>query len=86
MNPTLQSLSNTTLLSDYFLKKYQINPNDKNKIMSDEYYQVLKIWRDRKYHNKSYAPYSFKKVLRKENPLFAGIQSNDSKDLINFLL
>ena len=67
MNPTIQNLSNITLLSNYFLKKYQINPNNKNKIMSDEYYQVLKNLRDRKYHNKSYAPYSFKNALSKEN-------------------
>ena len=37
-------------------------------------------------NKKSYSPYSFKDVLSKENPLFAGIAANDSKDLINFLL
>ena len=35
---------------------------------------------------KSYSPYTFKEVLGQENELFAGIQSNDSKDLINFLI
>ena len=33
-----------------------------------------------------YPPYDFKKALSEENSLFAGIQANDSKDLINFLL
>ena len=37
-------------------------------------------------NKKSYSPYSFKEVLSKENPLFAGIQANDSKDLINFMI
>ena len=54
--------------------------------MSNEYYRVLKHLWDVNSTNKSYSPNSFKEVLSKENPLFAGIQANDSKDLINFLL
>ena len=83
MNATLQSLSNTTKLSEYFLKKDQIG---KDKILSHEYQIVIQNLWDRKNHKKSYAPHSFKKVLSKENPLFEGINANDSKDLINFLL
>ena len=83
MNATLQCLSNTKKLTEYFLNIYKISPN---KNMSNEYYKVLtNIW-DRKINNKSYSPNSFKEVLSKENPLFAGIAANDSKDLINFLL
>ena len=83
MNATLQCLSNSGQLTEYFLKNYNPNPN---KIMSNEYHNVLiNLW-DIKNNNKSYSPNSFKEVLGKLNPLFAGIAANDSKDLINFLL
>ena len=84
MNATLQSLSNTSKLSDYFLKKgAQI---DKTKKISYEYSKVVKHLWDKKRNNKSYAPHSFKKAISEENPLFEGINANDSKDLINFLI
>ena len=86
MNATLQSLSNTLPLTNYFLNKYKYNQNDKTKIMSNEFFTVLKNLWNKKNNNKSYAPHSFKNTLIKENPLFKGIQANDSKDLLNFLL
>ena len=86
MNATLQSFSNTNKLTEYFLKEYKYDPNDNKKIMSNEYYKVVKNLWDIKNNHKSYAPYEFKEKLSKENPLFAGIVANDSKDLINFLL
>ena len=83
MNSSLQCLSNTKELTDYFLKNYKIN---QNRIMANEYHNViLNLWK-RENNNKSYSPNSFKEVLSKENPLFDGIAANDSKDLINFLL
>ena len=84
MNATLQCLSNTKKLTEYFLYTFKnISPD---KIMSNEYYKVLlNLWK-RENNNKAYSPYSFKETLSKENPLFAGIQANDSKDLINFLI
>ena len=86
MNATLQSLSNTNLLSEFFLTKYNYNPNDQTKKMSNEMYKVLtNLWSQTKKKG-DYPPYDFKKILNEENPLFAGIQANDSKDLINFLL
>ena len=86
MNATLQCLSNTSELTNYFLKKYKYNINDNNKLISNEYYKVINNLWNRENNNKSYSPNSFKNVLSKENPLFAGIAANDSKDLINFLL
>ena len=83
MNASLQCFSNTKKLSEYFLNHFIKEPN---KVMSNEYYEVLKNLWDRENNNKSYSPTSFKDVLSKENPLFAGIAANDSKDLINFLL
>ena len=83
MNSTLQCLSNTKLLTNYFMNKYK---EDKSKIMANEYHKlILNLW-DRKSNNKAYSPTSFKEVLSKENKLFAGIAANDSKDLVNFLL
>ena len=86
MNATLQCLSNTDKLTKYFLNKYKFIPGNKNKIMSNEYYKVIvNLW-DINNNNSSYSPNDFKEVLSKENPLFEGINANDSKDLINFLL
>ena len=83
MNATLQCLSNTKQLTDYFLKAYKVKPNN---IMTNEYHElIVNLWNKEK-NNLPYSPYSFKEVLSKENPLFAGIAANDSKDLINFLL
>ena len=83
MNSTLQCLSNTNKLTEYFLNKYNQNPN---RIMADAYHKLLLHLWDREKNNKPYSPYEFKEVLSKENPLFAGIAANDSKDLINFLI
>ena len=86
MNATLQSLSNTNELTNYFLNKYEYEPNNNKKIMSNEFYKVLQNLWDKENNNKSYSPDDFKTKLSEENPLFAGIAANDSKDLINFLL
>ena len=83
MNATLQCLSNTKTLTEHFLTNYR---KDSKKIMANEYYKVLKNLWDVDSVQKSYSPTSFKEVLSQENPLFAGIAANDSKDLINFLI
>ena len=86
MNATLQALSNTDKFTTYFLTKYKFDPNDNNKKMSNEMYKVLiNLW-DQNKKKGDYPPNDFKNSLSEENPLFAGIQANDSKDLINFLL
>ena len=86
MNATLQSLSNTDKLTDYFLTKFKYEPQNQEKKISNEYYKLLTNLYDRTKMNKSYSPNDFKTILSKENPLFQGIQANDSKDLINFLI
>ena len=88
MNATLQSLSNSSKLTHYFLETYkkEYNPNDQRKIITNEYYKVVnELWK-RENNGKSISPTSFKDEISKQNPLFKGIQANDSKDLINFLL
>ena len=83
MNATLQCLSNTKELTDFFLKSYK---EKQHNIMANEYHKLMiNLWNKEK-NNKPFSPYSFKEALSKENPLFAGIAANDSKDLINFLL
>ena len=83
MNATLQCFSNSSKLTDYFLYIYK---EDKKKVMTYEYYKLIQnLWKREK-NNIPYSPNSFKNVLSKENPLFAGIAANDSKDLVNFLL
>ena len=83
MNSTLQCLSNTKKLTEYFMKDYKENPNG---VMANEYHKlILNLW-EREKNNTAYSPNSFKEVLSNENPLFKGIAANDSKDLINFLL
>ena len=84
MNATLQSLAHTEKLSDFFLNKFKYNQYDKTKIMANEYYKLLINLNDR--NKKSYAPEDFKNTLSQENPQFKGVQANDSKDLINFLI
>ena len=82
MNPTLQCLSNSKKLTEYFLNKYK---KDSYKIMANEYYEVVKNLWDTDRKNKAYSPSSFNAVLCMENPLFAR-RTNKPKDLINFLL
>ena len=83
MNSVLQCLLHTKQLTEYILKVYK--KSEKNK-MANEYHDLLLNLCNRKKNNSSYSPKSFKEVLSKENPLFAGIAAKDSKDLISFLL
>ena len=86
MNATIQCLSNTDILTNYFLSEFQYEPNNNKKIMSNAYYNVIKELWNIENNNKSISPTEFKEKLSQENPLFAGINANDSKDLINFLI
>ena len=86
MNATLQCLSNTDELTEFFLNKFKYEPNDKNKIISNEYYNVIKNLWNRSNDNKSFSAKEFKEALSRENSLFSGIGTKASKDLINFLL
>ena len=88
MNATLQCLAHIQRLTHYLL-----NSETKKKISSDKikykltsaYLTVLEnIWQNK--NIKYYSPNQFKDVISEMNSLFAGIQANDSKDLILFLL
>lgn len=56
--------------------------------VGNEYKKVVDIWKsyDGKDLNEFYAPYQFKNTISAMNELFKGVQANDSKDLINFMI
>ena len=89
MNATIQCMAHVQKLTYYFLdsdnkKKLSL---DKNKYeLSLAYLTVVENLWQKNVENKYYAPYEFKDVISRKNPLFAGIQANDSKDLIIFLM
>ena len=83
MNPTLQCLSNTKLLTKFFLDNYTADPNKK---LSNEYYKLLiNLWQTN-LENVTYTPISFKDTLIQMYPLFKEIRTNRAKDLIIFLI
>ena len=89
MNATLQCLANIKPITDYLLNQNNYNflfqNNDKCKLTM-QYIQVLIGLFCSESTIGSYSPENFKKVISELNPLFRGVQANDSKDLIIFLL
>ena len=93
MNATLQCFCNITKFVDYFkYNKHLIDivRNDiyKQKLCSSFKLLMEKLWPDN-YNNISktyYAPHDFKTKISKMNSLFEGVQANDSKDLVNFII
>ena len=94
MNATLQCLSQTEDLTNYFL-----NPENENKIKNNNiailkkneyqltpvYYELVnKLWQIN--GPKSFPPYSFMNVINAMNPLFKKGEPGDSKDFIIFIL
>ena len=86
MNATLQCLSNTDKLTNFFLKEFKYDKADDTKKISNQYYRLIHHLWNKYTDKKDYAPKHFKEVLSEVNPLFSGINANDSKDLLNFLL
>ena len=93
MNATLQCFCNIEKFVDYFkYNKYLINlvKNDYNKSSLSSSFKLLveKLWPENFNSNikKSYAPYEYKNKISKMNSLFEGVQANDSKDLVNFII
>ena len=85
MNATLQCLAHVENLTKHLLKSKIIPLNKARYKLANAYIEVLKnLWLrpDIKY----YSPNNFKNLISEMNPLFEGIQANDSKDLILFLM
>ena len=87
MNATLQCFSHTIKLANFFFDRKK-EKKIRSKNFSREFYEVLKhLWLKDYNRNKTYyEPYDFKQIISDMNPLFQGIQANDAKDLINFIL
>ena len=89
MNATLQCLANIKPITYYLLnqKNYEFlyKNNDLCKLTL-QYIQVLIGLFLSESINGSYCPENFKRIISELNPLFQGVQANDSKDLIIFLL
>lgn len=87
MNATIQCLSRTTELSNYFLNPENISKFTKDKKLTFSYCELISnLWKSPNPETVSYSPYDFKDVISEMNPLFQGIAANDSKDLILFIL
>ena len=86
MNATLQCLCHVNSIKDYFLndniynQEIAIKPGSLTKCFADV---LRKIWSQT--YEQSYAPREFKNKISIMNPLFKGIQANDSKDLVLFI-
>ena len=88
MNATLQCLANISQLTKHLLKPKNMKEISSNKYkykLTNSFVRVLNnLWLNNSI--RYYSPVDFKNVISGMNPLFAGIQANDSKDLILFLL
>ena len=89
MNATLQCFSNTYYLRSVFISPEFYDKLDQNKSknrLSFALAEVLKNLWIKCDGKKSYPPENFKKLISEMNPLFRGIEANDPKDLILFML
>ena len=84
MNAVLQCFSNIERLRVYFLENKPKIKNEKNKLSSSLLTIFENLWE--KPTSTYYVPQEFKDVISEMNPLFKGIQANDAKDLILFIL
>ena len=86
MNATLQCLCHINNIKKYFNdeKKKIKNINNINTPLLNAFIEVItNLWKLS--NEKYYAPNNFKNLISELNPLFRGIQANDSKDLIIFI-
>ncbi len=95
MNSTLQCLSQTKALTNYFLKETSLDCIINNNIaltnrnapqLSPTYLELIKqLWNNQN-NSRSYSPNHFMSIIEKMNPLFKQGQAGDSKDFIIFIL
>ena len=89
MNATLECFINVDPLTRYLLTEYNYNKimnNSRAFELSSAYCDLLaSVCCDENITN-YFEPYNFKEVISWKNPIFEGVNANDSKDLINFML
>ena len=81
MNATIQCLCHIKFLKEYFKNNNNFNNNARLTKCFCELINSLWTESDKGY----FTPTNFKNLISKLNPLFEGIQANDSKDLIIFI-
>ena len=81
MNATIQCLCHIRSLKEYFKNNNNFNNNARLTKCFCELINSLWTESDKGY----FTPTNFKNLISKLNPLFEGIQANDSKDLIIFI-
>ena len=91
MNAPLQCMAHFMEVSEGILTWYKSkkDKNKKSKTLSYAYATVLNnLYFPNEYNNskKFYSPKEFKEIISKLNPLFKGIQANDSKDIFNYMI
>ena len=101
MNAVLQCIAHFHEVSEEILTwyKYSNDENKKNKRLSYAFAEVLdNLYIKHQNQNQNiniynynslkndYAPSYFKRIVGELNPLFKGIQANDSKDMMNFII
>ena len=96
MNATLQCIAHFHEISEKILTwyKYSNDNNKKSKKLTYSYAEVLNnlyFPNENKnninnHNSKYFSPKDFKKLISELNPLFQGVQANDSKDLMNFMI
>ena len=94
INPTLQCLSQTKDLANYFLKQKNIESSDNNDISRNNknncrlYSSFLELINNLWERNgpKSYSPNKFVNLINEMNPLFKTGQASDAKDFIIFII
>ena len=94
INPTLQCLSQTKDLANYFLKQKNIESSDNNDIplnnknncrLYSSFLELInKLWE--RNGPKSYSPNKFVNLINEMNPLFKTGQACDAKDFIIFII
>ena len=86
MNATLQCLCHIKSLKDYFLDDNRFHQDimARPARLTQSFAQVVRrLWSQT--IETYYAPRDFKDTISQMNPLFQGIQANDSKDLVLFI-
>ena len=91
MNAVLQCIAHFREVSEKILTWYKyMEDSDKTdrklSLAFGELLDNLYFPHDNYNYKKSYSPKKFKELIGKMNPLFAGIQANDSKDIMNFII
>jgi len=75
----IQSKGNSTLTYSfkYLIENLWQSPNNK---------YILPNYNNKNINNKYFSPYDFKEKISRMDPLFEGVQANDAKYLVNFII